>query len=455
MSEQKDKIGFSEEDEEWDDEQQDSEDEQSEEEEEESNWNFLIDNIIAGNVVPVIGADLLVEYNKNVHKMVIDAIAKKKGVKSNPESFSDLIYDPNYLPNKSFLLKRNAIYTSVNNYMKGKRFPPSQQLIRLLSTWRFPFVITTSFTTVVEDVMRNIWGNVNVMIFDNDPQHNEDVKDESDLRNPSVYYMFGKVGERAYRFALTDTDMLDFVSSWLSDDKRPQNLCNALKGKYLLMLGTNYSNWLLRFIWYSIRELDKGNTMFAYDTLDDSLIRFLERTSAFTRQDTSDVIDQIIFRLDKRLSENERTKFYTTLFGADIFISYSRSDAKRAEELYNALTARGKNVWYDKYNIAEGANFKDEIKRSIRKAKFFVPLFSENIAKEKNYSHVYRTEWEVAIDVSISMGRTYIIPVAEEGFDFYEAAIPERIKEKNAIFVSPNETMDNVAERIISVMNKI
>ncbi len=416
---------------------------------EEPLWDKLIEQIIEGNVIPVIGAELLIDASENLHKQIIDYLAKGFGVNSNPSSFSDLVFD------KDFPRKKDEIYYIVNKIFAGNSFSPSQRLLRLLSIRQFPFVITTSFTPVVEEAMRRIWKDeLKVMRFNNNPMENDDVKNGNDLRKPTIYYMFGKVGEGAHKYVLTDTDMLEFVSSWLSGGQRPKNLCSELKDKYLLMLGNNYSNWLFRFIWFSMRKPDLGKGMLAYDALDESLMHFLERAETFTRKNTSDVIDQIQMRLEKKLAENEKNKFETPNENMDVFISYSRSDSDMAEKLYDALTKQGKRVWYDKQNLSDGVNFMDEIRKAIRTAKYFIPLFSENIVNEKSESHVYRNEWDQAIDVAISMGRTYIIPVAQSGFDFYRASIPDKIQQHNAIMVSPGESMDSVAERIIHKMNQ-
>lgn len=305
--------------------------------------------------------------------------------------------------------------------------------------------------------MRNIWKDeLRVLRFNNNPKENDDIRTGADLRKPTIYYMFGKVCDGVKKYALTDTDMLDYVSSWLSNDNRarPKNLCNELRDKYILMLGNNYSNWLFRFIWYSMRKSNLGHGMLAYDSVDDSLINFLERTETFTKQNTADVIDQIISRLDKKLAENEKTKFNKPEEDIDVFISYSRSDSEVAEYLYDALTKQGKRVWYDKHNLTEGGNFMEEIRKAIRTAKYFVPILSENITKEKDFSHVYRNEWDTAIEVAISMGRTYLIPLAENGFDFYKAAIPEKMQQHNALFYSKDNGMADVIDKIIHKMNQ-
>lgn len=416
-------------------------------------WDKLIQQIIDGNVIPVIGADLLIDSASNLHKVIIDFLAKGFHVATNPNSFSELVYDPDYTKAN----KKDNIYYQVNKIFGSKKFTPSQKIQRLLSIKQFPFVITTSFTPVVEQAMQGIWKNeLRVMHINNNPSENDDINNGTDLRKPTIYYMFGKVGEGAHKYVLTDIDTLDYVSSWLSNDNRvrPKNLCNDLKDKYLLMLGNNYNNWLFRFIWYSMRKPDLGHGMLACDTLDESLLNLLELTETFIKQNTSDVIDQIIPRLERKLAENEITKFNKPEDNMDVFISYSRSDSEIAEKFYETLAAQGKRVWYDKNNLTDGGNFMDEIRKAIRTAKYFVPILSENIAKEKDDPHVYRNEWDQAIEVAVSMGRTYIIPLAEEGFDFYGAAIPEKMQQHNAIFFSRNEEVGGVAEKIIHKMNQ-
>lgn len=421
---------------------------------EEPLWDKLIQNIIDGKVIPVIGPEILTINGTDINSFIIDGIGRKLSMANPPHSFSELVYAPEY---RNKFGNRDRIYYQVSNIFAKKRFPSSSLLERLLSIKQFPFVITTSFAPIVEDTMRVLWKDeLRVMRFNNNPMENDDIKTGADLRKPTVYYMFGKVCEGVKKYVLTDTDMLDYVSSWLSNDNRarPKNLCNELKDKYLLMLGNNYSNWLFRFIWYSMRKSDLSHGMLTYDSLDESLIAFLERTETFTKQNTAEVIDQIISRLDKKLAENEKTKFNKPEDNMDVFISYSRSDSNIAEKLYDALTKQGKRVWYDKHNLTEGGNFMEEIKKAIRTAKYFLPILSDNITREKDFSHVYRNEWDIAIEVAISMGRTYIIPLAEIGFEFYRAAIPDKMQQHNAIFFSKDEDISGIVEKIIHKMNQ-
>ncbi len=423
-------------------------------------WDSLIDKIIDGNVVPIIGSNVLLNDKMSPHEYIVKVIAKKLGLKANPSTFSELAFDNDF---KTKCKKDDLLYYYVNQISSQissqNLFVPSEILKRFLSIRQFPFVITTSFVPIVEQIMRDIWKDeLKVMRFTNNPQKNDDIRDDKDLRKPTVFYMFGKVGDGAREYVLTDTDMLNFCSSWLTHDNkvRPKNLCNALKDKYLLMLGNNYSDWLFRFIWFSMRKQDMGNGMLMYEekTIDESLISFLMRVDAFLQQNPSEVVDQIVSRLNKKLLNNEKTKFNKPEEYKDIFISYSRRDKAIAIKLYDALTTKGKKVWFDKNDLTSGGNFRDEINRAIDTAEYFVPILTNNVLNEKNESHVYRNEWNRAINVAISMGRTYIIPVAEDGFDFYSAAIPENLQQHNAIFFSMNEDIEKLADSIIHKMNQ-
>lgn len=415
-------------------------------------WDRLIERILRGDVIPVIGPDILCD-GINLHDKLVEWISAKFGLTEKPNSISELVYNYDFI--RQTKNEKDVIYMIMNKIFT-KKFQPSGVLKELLSIRQFPFVITTSFTPVVEDVMREVWGEeLRVMRFNNNPSENHDICGEADMRKPTVYYMFGKVGENAHRYVLTDTDMLAFCSSWLSDTNlRPGNLVAELKNKYLLMLGNSYADWLFRFVWYSMRKDNEGEGLYVYDVVEDGLPGFLERHHTFIRKNPREVVDKIKRMLEERMSENERNKFDRVEANTDVFISYSRSDSKIAEALYSELTARGKRVWYDRNDISYGGNFMAEIRNGIRSARYFVPIFTKHIEEERNEVHVYRNEWDEAMQVAVSLGRKYIIPVSEEGFDFYKASIPDRMQQHNAIVFDTVESIRSVADKIIHIMNQ-
>ncbi len=429
-------------------------------------FKTLAGKIIDGAVVPVIGSGVLSD-GKDLHKELLSFIANGFCVPSAPQSFSELVFDSTYLGRNG--QNRDSIYTWINQLFAptASKQKPSEVLVKLLSSKLFPFVITTSFTPVVEDVMREVWGDdLRVMKFNNNPSENQDVGGETDMLRPTVYYMFGRVGDpRAHRYVVTDEDMLDFCSSWLDENKRPNKLVNLLKNKFLLMLGTDYTDWLFRFIWFSFRKEREAkgekNDMIAKREFEDSFVHFMVSHEAYImKKDAGDVVEKLLAEMERQYAANPElrkklenrafTKFSAPMDNVDIFISYSRTDSEFVGALYDELTRRGLKVWYDKKNLSKGGKFMDEIKRAIQTARYFLPVLSLSVEREKDEPHVYRTEWDIACQQATSLGRDYILPVSEADFDFYNAQIPEKIQAHNALTFQSALDAPRLADELVS-----
>ncbi len=428
---------------------------------EEEQWNTLINHIIDGKVIPVIGPNILVE-GGNLHKWLIKLFARKFQLDTLPSTFSQLIYDEKFL----MALKNNKeqIYPLIASIFAQKQFEPSSLLTRILSIRQFPFVITTSFAPIVEEAMDKVWKGrkVKTLIFSDNPRTTQkpgvgDLEREEDIYTPTVYYMFGKVCNEAGRFVVTDADMLRFCKSWLSESCRPKIFSSALSGKYLLVLGNDYSDWLFRFIWFSMKtSLDaKPGGMVVSDSTEKSLETFLRHLDTFTQKDPVLVIDEIERRLSLKLKQLEPHKFDIPQRNTDVFISYSRTNSDIANCLYNELTSLGLNVWYDKVKLKTGSIFMQEINEAINTTKIFIPIISSAIPKEAKEFHVYRREWEYAIEQASGYGREFIYPLCEDGYDFYNSTIPKPLRDRNAYLYKNNMDIKTFANKILSTINEL
>ena len=66
------------------------------------------------------------------------------------------------------------------------------------------------------------------------------------LDKPTVFYLMGKLSAcRSY--VISDEDVLEQVCDLQSHNRRPKNLLKELKTNHLLILGEDYSDWLVRF----------------------------------------------------------------------------------------------------------------------------------------------------------------------------------------------------------------
>ena len=87
-----------------------------------------------------------------------------------------------------------------------------------------------------------------------------------------------------------------------------------------------------------------------------------------------------------------------------IFLSYAHADAKRAQQLAAALTARGYIVWWD--NLIEGgASFAKSIREALEAADVVVVLWSKTSLE---------SDW-VADEAAQGRDRKRLVPLSIDG----------------------------------------
>ncbi len=434
------------------------------------NWDLLVHKIIKGEVIPIIGEDLVLDGNRTVRQMFVTAMSKTDNINlssnsgtlsQQDKSYSELIYHPDYKKSKENIYGR--ISNLVAKYQKA--FKPSDLLKRVLSIKQFPFIITTCTDSVIENTMREIWGQYNrtvkTLVFTNDPNEIDksgDLVNELDIDNPTIYYMFGKANTNIpHKFVVTDEDMLSFCQAWLTEGIRPKLLSRAIARKSLLFLGCNYPDWLVRFIWYSMRNDLEKSGMIVAEAIELSLEEFMKRVHVETQRNPEFVIKQIEDRLKEKMAEINSVRFDKPMERTDVFISYSRTDEDIAKKLYETLSQIGLNVWYDRKNLAAGDKWLEKIKRAIESTKFFVAIVSEEMKLQVNDSHVYRKEWNMAIEYAKGMGsrRGFIIPVTLGNVDFYdhELDLPDGLTGHNAINLKQEEDFIKISKEILERIN--
>ena len=71
----------------------------------------------------------------------------------------------------------------------------------------------------------------------------------------------------------------------------------------------------------------------------------------------------------------------------DVFISYRcNADLDIAEALYNALTALGVTVWWDKKCLLPGEDWEENFCRGLVKSRVFLPIYSRNAINHPTYA---------------------------------------------------------------------
>ncbi len=444
----------------------------------EKNWNILFDQVVKGNVIPVIGPEMVRIGNKSSIQFLIDVFADYCGITEGTiNTFSQLIYDPRFRA-KSDDMGGNIhelLASTIGSASNAEYFDQTDDnnlLMRLLSIKHFPFVITTTFDPIVENMMRHIHGNqLRVKVFRNDPSNNDDILNEAEAQQPTLYYMFGKADGKQGHFVATDIDLLKFSQSWMlpndsSSLAKPSRLSRLLAKRYLLVMGYNYQDWLFRFFWYSMKSDQFGSDksgMMAQSHHDQDLIDFLTRANAFTQvePDLGKLIDRLCQGIEREMQTRTQSPSRHNQVpedGADVFISYSRGDAELVEEVYHILTAKGLNVWYDRNSMHKGVDFMRQIENAIKNSTFFVPVFTDTITHQADKEHPYRDEWRFAVNhIRRIGGIPYCFPFYEIGFDMDSlvAAIPDDLKRHDAFGFTKADYKERAEEMADYLSNEI
>lgn len=447
----------------------------------EKNWNILFDQIVKGNVIPVIGPELVRIGGKSSTQFLIDAFAGPCDIEEGEmTTFSQLVFDKRY-KNKDMGDIHDLLSLNINSPSNADYFDNAEDnelLLRFLSIPYFPFIITTTIDPIVENMMIRIHGKdkLRIMSFRNDPGKNDDIINGEETKQPTIYYMFGKADGKSGAFVATDTDLLKFSQSWMrpndsSCDAKPSVLSSVLAKRYLLVIGYNYQDWLFRFFWYAMKndsfgteKKEKGG-MLAHAHNDQELIDFLTRANAFSQvePDTKRFIEKLYKGIEKAEKERHLPRQSSNVVpeeGTDVFISYSRGDSAIVEDLHKILTSKGLRVWYDRSSMKKGQDFMRQIENAIKHSTFFVPVFTNTIIQQANREHPYRDEWRYAENhIKRIGGIPYCFPFYEENFNMDDlvAAIPNELKRHDAFsFTTLNykKVAENLANYLINEMER-
>lgn len=414
-------------------------------------FETFVDELVKGNVLLMIGKAFEVNcseldnqcYGNDSYASVYGWILHElnEAYHTDAIDFSDLSKD------KCFIRQDDKepceIHTELTNVIDGAGFTLNDvnpELMRLLRTGYFKFVLTTSFDPLVEIAMRKQWGDIKIKNIYDEEIENQDIKNERELNVPTLYYLFGKAGKNT--FVATDVDALSAVRRWLQRSASSIQLQETSR-RYILTLGCDHDDWLFRIIWFVLKG--EANNLkdgyIAQFSQNKSLERFLVRNKILINNDSSKVVDALIEELGKR----EETNLWKKPNHCDVFISYSRKDGQIAQELYETLKKKGLDVWYDRINLAgRGDEYMTKILDAIQHCKVFIPILTTTITEQKGEKHPYRLEWADGIDCYSQLGRNdFCIPFVDDKYDinniWYEDKLPKEFPKMDCSFFDKEE----------------
>ncbi len=249
-------------------------------------------------------------------------------------------------------------------------------------------------------------------------------------------------------YVVSDEDMLEFICALQSEHLTPEKLFHELEHSHLLLIGSDFSNWLARlFLRMAKRKRlsdprDVGEVLADDHTLNDErLVSFLQQVSVRTRVYSG--AEAFVAELHARWSKRQGGTLAAPGIAAvpqrflpparempdnAVFISYAREDLPAVQRLKAALDAAGLATWFDLDRLEGGDDYDRKIQANIGRCSYFVPVISANT--QRRLEGYFRREWSYAVDRSrnIADGAVFILPVCIDDTPETEALVPEKFR---------------------------
>ena len=250
--------------------------------------------------------------------------------------------------------------------------------------------------------------------------------DIPDKLGPALVYHL--VGHRATypNFAVWEEDYLEFICGLIQHQPQLPNLFRLLRSRFLLLLGTPFADWIVRFFLFLAKggrfSDHRKDELVAYladrtENLGDPLIFFFDRVVGTTKVipgDSAAFVGELARRWRAAyLREDTDAQLFTQMpvecpRGA-VFISYSRDDQGSVARLVRGLRGAQIPVWVDQERLSAGENYERSLEFAVKSnCSFFLSVISQ--ATEGNPARYVHRERRWAAQRHVE-GFVFYVPV--------------------------------------------
>jgi TIR domain/SIR2-like domain len=414
-------------------------------------WDDLLNFIEERRVIPIVGPELLKVDTETgprlFYEWLADKLAAKLGVDTSrlpvPHTLNDVVCW--FLASRG---RREDTYTRVRSILREVSFEPPKALRQLAQITDFDLFISTTFDSFLEQALNTerFDGASTTEVIGYVPNRVADLPCEREqLQRPVVYHLLGRCSASP-TYVISDEDLLEFVCALQSDHLTPEKLFYELEHSHLLLIGSNFSNWLARlFLRMAKRRRlsdprDFGEVLAdSHTDSDERLMTFLQQVSVRTRVYSG--AEQFVDVLHRRWMSRRGPAEVIPLAAPQrflpperempdnaVFISYARDDLPAVQRLKAGLDAAGIRTWFDLERLEGGDDYDRKIQKNIARCSYFIPVVSSNT--ERRLEGYFRREWSYAIDRARNMAddALFIVPVFVDALDQQGARIPDRFK---------------------------
>ena len=430
----------------------------------------IVDLVAHGNVVPIVGDDLLAIDTpagpRRVSHVMAERLAAALTLAPMPGATLSDVAAAYLAPGPKAKMQRVRAELAAIIKADAPAWHPAAALCDLATIDAFTLFISTGLDPLLEIALRSSRGvEPAVSAFTVDSKE-KDLPAGWRTAPVTVFHLFGSASSPGTNFVVTEEDTLEGLLALKEYSPNLFELTEVLRKSHLLLLGCQYSDWLARLFLRIARGRRLGATrdeteLMAADTPPEKpLVRFLERFSAGT-----DIVPVTAGQLVAALAAVWRTKrpaqaaVEAGMPPQSIFVSYANDDAAAARALSNALRSRGLDVWLDKGETPDalkpGDAFDRRIREQIDRCEIFVPVLSRRAAgRVEGY---FRTEWGLAIQrhARIAEEVPFLVPVRIDDVTYGEPGIPQVLREKQWVEMPDGEASEIVVKYFVRTVRTV
>lgn len=434
-------------------------------------WDDLLNYIEEHRVIPIIGPDLLRVQTDTGLRPLYEWLAEKLATRLSvdvvglptPLTINDVMCC--YLGQHG---RREEAYTRVRSIMREVQFEPPLALRQLAQITDFNLFVTTTFDPLLENAinLERHGGHALADVIAYAPNRVVDLPTErSELQRTVVYHLLGRLSASP-TYVLSDEDMLEFICALQSEHLTPEKLFHELEYNHLLLIGSDFSNWLARLFLRMAKRKRLSDPrdvteVFADDhTLkDERLVSFLQQVSVRTR--VYGGAEAFVAELHQRWMRRQKPASIGTASAPQrflpparempenaIFISYAREDLPAVQHLKAGLDAAGLTTWFDLDRLESGDDYDRKIRANIARCSYFVPVISAST--QRRHEAYFRREWSYAVDRARNMagGAVFILPVCIDDTPESAALVPDQFKALHIVRVPDGEAPPEFLRRL-------
>jgi hypothetical protein len=440
-------------------------------------WDDLLNFIEERRVIPIVGPELLTVETETGPRLLYDWMADKLAAK--------LAVDTSQLPDPYTLNdvvcwflaargRREDTYTRMRSVLRDANFPPPRALRQLAEITDFDLFVSTTFDSLLESAINaeRFGGAQSSEVISYAPNRVADLPSEREqLQRPVVYHLLGRCSASP-TYVLSDEDMLEFVCALQSEHLTPEKLFYELEHNHLLLIGSNFSNWLARLFLRMAKRRRLSDPRDVGEVLaddhsggDERLMTFLQQVSVRTRvySGAAHFVDE----LHRRWSARRQPAQVIPMSAAPqrflpperempdqaVFISYARDDLAAVQKLKAAFDAAGIRTWFDMDRLEGGDDYDRKIQKNIARCSYFIPVISA--ATERRLEAFFRREWSYALDRTRNMAdeAIFILPVCIDATDPRSARVPDKFKALHITQLPGGEPAPEFVRRVNNLLS--